>query len=529
MKGALSKNFMESENLFSLAEAELRALEKLNDVLLDAADLQQAFQIGLGIFLSTLGRPGAALFLPRFCEHVTQDWTFCDPSPDWKAQLEEDNTALHALVEQVVRTGQVTPGSNDLALGAIFPVQTGQKSLGALLVCGPVIPPEDYPRWLALLRPFARTAALHAAISGNPGEAPSYGELLGSRNTLRAMFDSLPISIYIIDSAYNLAAINFSRSERVGGRPSQLVRGKCYEKLYHRTSPCPGCRASETFATGENTVRMSRSWLDNDRFNEWEIATFPISNEHNIVHQAIIIEQDVSEKRNLESNLIQSEKLAAVGQLAAGVAHEINNPLTAIIANAQILRREVPPEDPEVLESIKLIEMAGTRASQVVRNLLGIARKEKYEFEPIDLNSTLDNAITLIQHELVGRAIRIELHLAEDMPEVLASQDQLQGVWINLVLNAIDAIDKEDGLITVTSDFSGSEFQVTITDNGKGIAPDHLPRVFEPFFTTKSPGRGTGLGLSVCMRVIRHHGGNIQVDIQLGKWTRFVVTLPGPK
>jgi len=160
---------------------------------------------------------------------------------------------------------------------------------------------------------------------------------------------------------------------------------------------------------------------------------------------------------------------------------------------------------------------------------LGIARKEKYEFEPIDLNETLHNAISLVQHELVGRPIQVELRLTDKMPRVVASQDQLQGVWINLILNAIDAIDKDTGLITITSHYTGSEFQVSITDNGKGIPTDHLPRVFEPFFTTKSPGRGTGLGLSVCMRVIRHHGGSLQVDSLLGKWTRFTVSLPGPK
>jgi signal transduction histidine kinase len=520
---------MEVEDLESLTAPELRALDKLNDTLLDADNLHQALEAGLGMCLNTLGRGGAALFLPRFCEHVSQDWTYCNPPPAWETRLEESYTRLHILVEQALRTGEVIAGSDLLELGAIFPIQSGLKILGALLVSGPAIPPQEYSRWQAFLRPFVRMVNIHAAVSGNPNGAPSYRDLMGSRNTLRAMFDSLPISIYIIDNSYNLVAINFSRSERVGGKPNQLVHGKCYEKLYLRSGPCPGCRASETFSTGENTIRMSRSWFDNEKFIEWEIAAFPIFDERNIITQTIIVEQDVTEKRNLESNLIQSEKLAAVGQLAAGVAHEINNPLTAIIANAQILRREIPPDQVDTLESIKLIEVAGTRASQVVRNLLGIARKEKYEFEPIDLNETLHNAISLIQHEVVGRPIHVELHLAENMPRVVASQDQLQGVWINLILNAIDAIDKEMGDITISSLYTGSEFQVTITDNGKGIPTDHLPRVFEPFFTTKSPGRGTGLGLSVCMRVIRHHGGNIQVDSQLGKWTRFTVSLPGPK
>ena len=520
---------MPPADLLTLADEEWRALEKLNDVLADTKDLQQALTIGVEICLTTLGKKGAALYLPRFCEHVSQDWTICNAPVLWEKRLEDNFTRLNVLVEQGLRTGQVVPGTDPLELGAIFPIKNDHMVLGAMLVAGEVIPPKEYPRWQAFMRPFARAVSLHAMVSGNPDGTPSYRELMGSRNTLRAMYDSLPISIYIIDNNYTLVAINFSRSERVGGKPNQLVGGKCYEMLYLRSTPCPGCRASETFGTGENSVRMSRSWFDAEKFIEWEIATFPIFDERNMVTQTIIVEQDVTEKRNLESNLIQSEKLAAVGQLAAGVAHEINNPLTAIIANAQILRREISPENEDTIESIKLIEMAGTRASQVVRNLLGIARKEKYEFEPVDLNETLHNALSLVQHELIGRPIQVELSLADDMPRVVASQDQLQGVWINLILNAIDAIDKETGLISITSIYNGSEFQVTIVDNGKGIPADHLPRVFEPFFTTKLPGRGTGLGLSVCMRAIRHHGGNLQVDSQMGKWTRFTISLPGSK
>jgi two-component system, NtrC family, sensor kinase len=516
-----------AEDLLSLAQEEWRAVEKLNEVLFDAADLPQALKTGLDIVLATLNRSGAALFLPRFCEHVSQDWTAVDPPPAWQARLNDNQARIHLLADQAFNTGLPVPGSDSLELGAVFPIYASKKVVGVLLVGSPVVPPADYPRWQALLRPFGRMVAVHTAASGSSNGAPSYRELMGSRNTLRAMFDSLPISIYIIDNSYNLVAINLSRSERVGGKPAELVGARCFEKLYLRSTSCPGCRVGETFAAAENTVRISRSWLDNEKFIEWEIGTFPIFDERNIVTQAILIEQDVTEKRNLESNLIQSEKLAAVGQLAAGVAHEINNPLTAIIANAQILRREVSPEDEDVLESVKLIEMAGTRASQVIRNLLGIARKEKYEFEPIDLNNTLLNAIALVQHELIGRPVKVELQLAEKLPPLVASQDQLQGVWINLILNAIDAVDKESGQISISSAYTGSEYQVTISDNGKGIPADHLPRVFEPFFTTKSPGRGTGLGLSVCMRVIRHHGGNIQVESQLGKWTRFTVSLPG--
>ena len=168
-------------------------------------------------------------------------------------------------------------------------------------------------------------------------------ELLQSRNTLRAMFDSIPTSIYIIDNKYRIVAINNSRAARAGQKPNTLVGQVCYETLYHKLAPCQGCRVNETFLSSRNTTRTDRQWINNDQISDWEITTYAIQDESNNPIQVIIIEQDVTVEKRLEANLIQSEKLAAVGQLAAGVAHEINNPLSAVIANAQLLRRDLPP------------------------------------------------------------------------------------------------------------------------------------------------------------------------------------------
>jgi two-component system NtrC family sensor kinase len=222
--------------------------------------------------------------------------------------------------------------------------------------------------------------------------------------------------------------------------------------------------------------------------------------------------------------MTQSEKLAAVGQLAAGVAHEINNPLTAILANAQMLQRRLPAED-DLQESVDLITRAGERASQVVRNLLDFARKEEYRLVLTDVNETIQRAIELVQHELVKRSIRLVFEPDPALPRLMASRDHLSGVWLNLLLNAVDAIDK-DGTIVVGTRLSTEKLFVTIADNGSGIAPERINRIFEPFYTTKAPGRGTGLGLSVCHRVIRQHGGAIQVNSQEGVGTEFTIELP---
>jgi signal transduction histidine kinase len=352
----------------------------------------------------------------------------------------------------------------------------------------------------------------------------SHWELLRSRNTLRAVFDNIPASFYIINRQYRLIAINRSRADRAGKTPPELVGNRCYQALFDRQAPCSGCQVMEIFGAGRSTTRTERREGSLDEATEWEISTYPILDGDGNIVQAILLEQDVTDKRRLESMMSQSEKLAAVGQLAAGVAHEINNPLTAILANAQMLQRRLP-EDDELQESADLIARAGERASQVVRNLLDFARKEEYRLVLSDVNETIQRATELVQHELTKRSIRLVFEPDPTLPRLMVSRDHLSGVWLNLLLNAIDAID-QDGTIRVSTRFSMEKLFVTIADSGSGIEPERINRIFEPFYTTKAPGRGTGLGLSVCHRVIRQHGGTIQVSSQPGVGSEFTVELP---
>ncbi|PKM70604.1 MAG: hypothetical protein CVU93_01240, partial [Firmicutes bacterium HGW-Firmicutes-18] len=312
-------------------------------------------------------------------------------------------------------------------------------------------------------------------------------ELLNSRNTLRALFDSIPASFYIIDRNYSLVAINRSRATRVGVTPNLLVGKRCYEALHHQSAPCPGCKVAETLYNGGLTNRNQRFWGDNDTSTEWEISTYPIFDNNELVIQAILFEQDVTEKRHLETELIQSEKLAAVGQLAAGVAHEINNPLAAVIANAQILMRDLPKDEEDWMESVKLIETAGQRAGNVVKNLLGLARKELYEFLPINLNESIQNALNLLSHELLVHPVTINFDPGQDFPMLVASKENMQSVWINIIMNAIEAIGEKEGIINVSTRYKDGEFTITIRDNGPGIPENQVVKIFEPFFTTKSP------------------------------------------
>ena len=412
------------------------------------------------------------------------------------------------------------------------PVQAREEMLGAILMVNQrrgKFNPQDQQLLsviadLAAQTIYGNRLILQHRVANADLEASRW-ELLHSRNTLRALFDSMPAALYIINRQYNLIALNMSSANRAGERPNMLVGQKCYQALYNRQEICQGCRVSETLTKGRITSRTERRSISEEETSEWDISSFPIHDESDEVVQAILLEQDVTERRRLETTLAQSEKLAAVGQLAAGVAHEINNPLTAIIANAQLMQREISPDD-EIYESLDLIARAGARAAHVVRNLLDFARKERYQLLPTDVNETLKRAISLVQHELLARSITLDYLPQTDLPLVPASQDQIQGVWLNLLLNAIDAIEHTDGVLRVKTSLSGDYVHVEIADNGKGVPPDRLDRIFEPFFTTKAIGRGTGLGLSVCDRIIKQHGGRIQVESALDQGTCFTVILP---
>lgn len=470
-----------------------------------------------------------------------------DGKSSWKYRGSQPE--IGGLVSECIRTGKIVlanqpeaePDFNpeyDSVAGVpvrsllCVPVQAREERIGAILVINQrqgKFSLQDQQLLsviadLAAQTIYGNRLILHHKVANADLEASRW-ELLHSRNTLRALFDSMPAALYIVNRQYTLIALNMSSANRAGERPNLLVGQKCYQALYNRQEICPGCRVSETLIKGRTTNRSERRNLSDEEISDWDISSFPIYDEADEVVQAILLEQDVTEKRRLETTLAQSEKLAAVGQLAAGVAHEINNPLTAIIANAQLMQREIPADN-ELYESLDLISRAGARAAHVVRNLLDFARKERYQFVPTDVNDTVKRAISLVQHELLARSITLDYAPQLDLPLVPASQDQIQGVWLNLLLNAIDAIEHVDGRLRVKTYLTDGFVCVEIADNGKGIPPDRLDRIFEPFFTTKAIGRGTGLGLSVCDRIIKQHGGRIQVVSELNQGTCFTVSLP---
>ena len=486
-----------------------------------------------------VGAQFAALGLLQEQDSVQIRWQSSGTNTLWEGM--ERRGGLNALARRAIAEGrrvqlQGIPGESSGSSSATWamlcaPLIAEGSALGAILVCDPqgIYFTDFDPAWLDAVAAWMageliQTRRMQALRSANAWLETRRLELLHSRNTLRALFDSVPTSMYIVDAGYTLLAINKSRAGLAGAIPQQLVSRRCYSVLFQRDDPCPDCQVGETFAAGLGTRRIERRDLASGSAVDFEITSFPIHNETGKVSQVILFEDDVTEKRRLEVSLAQAEKLAAVGQLAAGVAHEINNPLTAVIANAQLLQREL--DDAELKDMAALIQQAGERASGVVRELLDLSRQEPLNLTAVDVNETLRRALSLVQPRLAVDGIQLSFTPQAELPPVLASQEQLQGVWLNLLINAMDTVQCEGGEIWVTSRWDEKQVFVTVSDNGQGIPPEHLGRIFEPFFTTKEPGHGTGLGLSISHRIIRQTGGDIRVESQLGVGTTFVVNLP---
>ena len=254
------------------------------------------------------------------------------------------------------------------------------------------------------------------------------------------------------------------------------------------------------------------------------VATTPLRETDGVIAGSIVVIEDISSRVQLEEQLQISEKMASIGLLAAGVAHEVNTPLTGISSYTQMLLQGAEPTDPRT-RMLEKIERQTFRAAKIVNGLLNLARPAQVDSGPIDVNAVINDVLSLLEHQLRNGRIQVRKELASTGPIVQGIEYKLQQVFLNLLLNARDAMPKGGWLTIVTR--GGPEWAtVEVADTGSGIPSDHLSRIYDPFFTTKEIGRGTGLGLSITYGILQEHGGTITCDSHVGKGTRFILTLP---
>ena len=281
---------------------------------------------------------------------------------------------------------------------------------------------------------------------------------------------------------------------------------------------------------GETIGGFAVAWLrDTHRFTTDELQLAQgialqaaVAAENSRLYEGV--KQQMAELKQTQAQLIQSTKLAAIGELAANIAHEINNPLTSVLGFASFLKERIEPGQP-MREELDLIQEEAERARDIVRDLLHFSRQREFVPRMTDLNPVLEQTVAMLRRQGAFDNVTLSEEYAPDLPPVEIDGPRIKQVFVNLVNNAVYVM-KDGGSLTLRSSAVGEMVQVEVIDTGCGIAPEHLDRIFEPFFTTKPDVSGTGLGLSVSLGILQSHGGTIEVKSELGKGSNFIVKLP---
>ena len=299
---------------------------------------------------------------------------------------------------------------------------------------------------------------------------------------------------------------------------------KCYNLIHGLSQACPGCLLDRTFV---DKVPFSAEICVGDQ--QIYLAHFyPIINKQTMEVESVVHYcKSVTEKKMMEKQMMRAEKLASLGQLVAGVAHELNNPLGLIIFYAELLKKDLPPDSDHLMD-IEVIKKHTETCLQVVQDLLKFARSAENAWELAQINDSVEQVISVLSKQFAKDGVIIENNLDPDLPRIHFDRDKMQQVWMNLLLNARQALDSLNGSIKVISklDESGNNVLLQFKDNGIGISNSVINKIFDPFFTTKELGAGTGLGLAISYGIVKAHGGDILVESQPGQGATFTVILP---
>lgn len=323
-----------------------------------------------------------------------------------------------------------------------------------------------------------------------------------------------------VNSAF-IKASGFTKKELIGKSPNIFGSGKSNKSFWGKMW---------------KTISSGKVWFgeiedrkkNGDPFHS-QLLISPILGKDDNVTGYFGIHRDMSEKIILEKQLINTQKMESIGTLAAGIAHEVGNPLASISALVQVAQRNT--EDEFISEKLGLVKSQITRISKIIRDLVDFSKPSNFEFQLTDINESIKVAVEITKVGTKAKDIQFSVNLNGDIPSLPLVADQIEQVFVNILLNAVDAImesktNSSEKQINVESSLADDQVILTFTDTGHGIEQKNLSKIFEPFFTTKKPGKGTGLGLWVSYGIVKSFRGDLKVKSQSGKGTTFIISLP---
>ncbi|BDQ01626.1 MAG: hypothetical protein KatS3mg036_0782 [Ignavibacterium sp.] len=325
--------------------------------------------------------------------------------------------------------------------------------------------------------------------------------------------------IIYVNRAFEVAS-GYSKEELLGKNPRVFGSGKLPSSFWDKMWA--------TISSGKVWVGEVENRRKNGEPFYTQLLISPILEKDGKVSGYFAIHRDLTEKRTLERQLIHTQKMESIGTLAAGIAHEVGNPLASISALVQVAQRS--SKDPFVNEKLSLVKSQITRISKIIRDLVDFSRPSNYELELTDVNKVITEAVEITRVGTKAKDITFETKLSDSIPMLPLIADQIQQVFLNILLNAVDAIsekkEKHNEKISVTSEADSDWLTITFVDTGPGIKEENLNKIFEPFFTTKKEGKGTGLGLWVSYGIVKSFQGDIKVKSKLNEGTTFIIKLP---
>jgi two-component system, NtrC family, sensor kinase len=340
--------------------------------------------------------------------------------------------------------------------------------------------------------------------------------------------------LYAVDRSYRVVAWNRNRELGELGIPRGAALGKnIFSVLTRQRREVLESEFKRVFATGEIERIEQEAITATGETKHWLISKIPMwIDQSGEVSHVITVGEDITERVEANRAVARAEKLAAVGRLASGVVHEINNPLATISACAEALESRVAegafadsPALADLQEYLGLIRSEAFRCKSITNGLLDFSRTRAAQYVPLDVSEVISSAARLLAHQKRGEKIDIQVDAPNDLPPVLGDNGQLQQAVIALATNAVDAM-PFGGILKISARAYEDRVLIAVADNGIGIPSDNLPKIFEPFFTTKEVGRGTGLGLAVCYGILTEHGGSLDVQSTVGVGTTFTISLP---